>query len=59
MFDLEEARHLKDELGFWPATTDSEDIERHRRLNAAIDAAPSRDHLIRKWSHLRGGRNEC
>ena len=52
-------RELADEFGYWPATTDEADIERHRRLHAAADAAPSREHLMRKWAHLRGGRDEC
>jgi hypothetical protein len=32
-------RELAQEFGFYPATTNPEDIERHRRLNAAADAA--------------------
>jgi rRNA maturation protein Nop10 len=32
-------RELAKEFGFYPATTNPEDIERHRRLNAAADAA--------------------
>jgi hypothetical protein len=57
--DMALLRELADEFGYWPATTDEADIERHRRLHAAADAAPSREHLMRKWAHLRGGRDEC
>ena len=38
--DWARMRELARELGFWPATTHPEDIERHRRLNKALDAAP-------------------
>ena len=38
--DWARLRELARELGFWPATTNPEDIERHRRLNKALDAAP-------------------
>jgi hypothetical protein len=30
--DTERLRELAAELGFWPATTDEADIERHRQL---------------------------
>ena len=45
-------RELARELGFWPATTNPEDIERHRRLNKALDAAPGLDKLAAKFAHL-------
>lgn len=45
-------RELAEELGFWPATTNPEDIERHRRLNKALDAAPGLDKLAAKFAHL-------
>jgi hypothetical protein len=32
-------RELAKEFGLYPATTNPEDIERHRRLNAAAEAA--------------------
>lgn len=45
-------RRYKDELGFWPATTRLEDIESYRRLNKALDAAPSPEKVARKFAHL-------
>lgn len=50
--DVTELRKLADELGYWPATTDEADIERHRRLNAALDAAPSAEKVGKKFAHL-------
>jgi hypothetical protein len=41
------------ELGYWPATTDPEDIEMHRRLNAVLDKAPTQDKIMRKWAFMR------
>ena len=43
---------LAAELGYYPATLDPEDIERHRRLNAALDAAPTREKVARRYAHL-------
>ncbi len=43
---------LVDELGFWPATTNPEDIERHRRLNAALEKAPDLEKIAQKYAHL-------
>ena len=37
--DMALERELAKEFGFYPATTNPVDIERHRRLNAAADAA--------------------
>ncbi len=34
------------------ATLDPEDIERHRRLNAALDAAPTRERIGLRYAHL-------
>lgn len=45
---------LAAELGYYPATLDPEDIERHRRLNAALDAAPTREKVARRYAHLNG-----
>ena len=45
---------LAKELGFFPATLDPEDIARHRRLNAAVDKAPTREQLLRKWASTGG-----
>ncbi|HRD12614.1 MAG TPA: hypothetical protein PLI79_12195 [Mycobacterium sp.] len=50
--DWARMRELARELGFWPATTHPEDIERHRRLNKALDAAPDRETLAKKFAHL-------
>ncbi len=44
---------LAQELGFYPASLDPADIDRHRRLNAALDSAPSLDRIHRKFAHLR------
>ncbi len=50
--DVIQLRALAEELGYWPATTDPEDIARHRRLNAALDAAPSLEQTGKKFAHL-------
>ena len=50
--DWARLRELARELGFWPATTNPEDIERHRRLNKALDAAPDLDKAAQKFAHL-------
>lgn len=44
---------LAAELGFFPATLDPVDIERHRRLNAIQDAAQSLEKASRRYAHLR------
>jgi hypothetical protein len=44
---------LAADLGYFPATLDPMDIERHRRLNAALDAAPTQEKISRKFAHLR------
>jgi hypothetical protein len=36
--DMAKLRELAAELGFWPATTDPEDVERHRQQSAEADA---------------------
>ena len=51
--DLKKLREYAEELGYWPATTRPEDIERHRRLNAALDVAPDPEKTSRKFAHLR------
>jgi hypothetical protein len=51
--NMEKLREYAAELGYWPATTDLEDIERHRRLNAALDKAPTQDKIGRKFAHMR------
>lgn len=51
--DMKKLRELADELGYWPATTNDEDIERHRRLNAALDKAHTAEEITRRYAHLR------
>ena len=51
--DLKKLREYAEELGYWPATTRPEDIERHRRLNAALDAAPDQEKITKMFAHLR------
>jgi hypothetical protein len=51
--DRQRRAELAAELGFYPASLAAEDIERHRRLNAALEAAPSMDKISRKFAHLR------
>lgn len=50
--DLAKLRELTAELGYQPATTNPEDIERHRRLNKALDAAPDMETISKKFAHL-------
>lgn len=57
-FDIDIARELAGELGFWPATTDVTDIEQHRKLNKALDAAPDLETVGKKFAHL-GRRKSC
>lgn len=51
--DMKKLRELADELGYWPATTNDEDIDRHRRLNAALDKAHTAEEISRRYAHLR------
>ncbi len=41
--DLVKLRQLAEEFGYWPATTNPEDIARHRRLNGAFSVHTKRD----------------
>ena len=50
--DWAKLHELTEELGFWPATTNPDDIERHRRLNKALDAAPDLEKTAKKFAHL-------
>ncbi|MCH9669009.1 MAG: hypothetical protein K0U76_17440 [Actinomycetia bacterium] len=50
--DVALLRRLAAELGYWPATTRPEDIERHRRLNEALDAALDLGKTAKKFAHL-------
>ena len=51
--DKRRRAELAQELGFYPASLDPADIDRHRRLNAALDSAPTLDRIHRKFAHLR------
>ena len=51
--DMKKLREYAEELGYWPATTNEEDIDRHRRLNAALDKAHSAEEITRRYAHLR------
>jgi hypothetical protein len=51
--DRARSAELAKELGFFPATLDSVDIERHRRVNAALDDVPTREQIVCKYAHLR------
>ena len=51
--DKRRRAELAKELGYFPATLYPEDIERHRRLNAALDKAPDMEKTRRKFAHLR------
>ena len=44
---------LAQELGFYPASLDPADIDRHRRLSAALDSALTMERIHRKFAHLR------
>lgn len=48
--DMTKLRELAKELGYWPASTDEESVERHRRLNASADYWLARSH---RFDHLR------
>jgi hypothetical protein len=50
--DKRRRAELAKELGYFPTTLDPEDIERHRRLNAALDAAPTRERIGLRYAHL-------
>ncbi len=50
--DVKLLRQLAAELGYWPATTRPDEIERHRRLYEALDAAPDLDTTANKFAHL-------
>ena len=59
--DMRTLRELAAEFEFWPATTDPEDIERHRRQSAGTEAnleAHLREYgpggpKHRRWEHLK------
>ncbi|HET9565195.1 MAG TPA: hypothetical protein VFP27_11995 [Mycobacterium sp.] len=55
--DMALLRELADEFGYWPATTDEADIDRHRRLNAALDRnyRPHRLHHL-EAAHKKSGK---
>jgi hypothetical protein len=47
--DMVKLRELAAEFGFWPATTDPDDIERHREHNKNADFWLARSH---RFDHL-------
>jgi hypothetical protein len=49
---------LAKELGYFPATLNPADIEEHRRLNAALDAAPTPERLALRYRHLSEERRQ-
>ena len=51
--DKRRRAELAQELGFCPASLDPADIDRHRRLNTALDRALTLDRIHRKFAHLR------
>jgi len=51
--DKRRRAELAQELGFYPASLDPAYIDRHRRLNAALDRAPTLDRIHQKFAHLR------
>ena len=48
---------LAQELGFYPASLDPANVDRHRRLNAALDRALTLDRIHRKFADLRVRKN--
>lgn len=54
-----ERAELATELGFWPATLDPADIERHRRLKAAMEKASDLEKIHRKWAWHREERRRA
>jgi hypothetical protein len=51
--DKRQRAELAQELGFYPASLAPADVDRHRRLNAALDRALTLDRIHRKFAHLR------
>jgi hypothetical protein len=54
--DTERLRELAAELGFWPATTDEADIERHRQHNKNADYWLARRHRFDQLRREHDGR---
>jgi hypothetical protein len=50
---------LAAELGYIPASLDPDDIERHRRLKAAIEKAPTREQLAVRYRHFGEEHRRC
>jgi hypothetical protein len=60
MINTERLRELTAELGFWPATTDEADIERHQQHDENADYWLARAHrfaLRREHEFRRQGQN--
>lgn len=51
--DMKKLREFSEELGYWPATTNPEDIDNHRRLNAALNKAHTAEEITKRYAHLR------
>jgi hypothetical protein len=53
-FDLEEARRLAEELGYWPASTDEAHIAKLRAQNVHYDELMAQDPEGTKWQKMSG-----
>jgi len=53
LLDMALLRELAAELGYWPATTDPDDIERHREHTTNADFWLARSH---RFDHLKKSR---
>ena len=53
LLDMALLRELAAELGYWPATTNPDDIERHREHDANADFWLARSH---RFDHLKKSR---
>ncbi len=50
--DMARLRELAVEFGFWPATTDPDDVGRHRQLNERFDRMNAHDPQGLKWQKM-------
>jgi hypothetical protein len=50
--DREAMRAAAAELGYWPASTDPEALEKHREDNRRFDAANAHDPDGTRWSKM-------
>lgn len=51
--NIEKARELSQELGFWPASTDEADVEAHRRAHAADKDKAGLERIQARYAPLR------